>query len=69
LFFQKTAKESGTDPSWELVPLRGGRFGSGYRRMNMMQIMYTHECKWKSETCLNHPRNEGEGDKRELWRG
>jgi hypothetical protein len=25
--------------------------GKGYRRVNMVQILYTHACKWKNETC------------------
>jgi hypothetical protein len=23
----------------------------GHRRVNIVQILYTHICKWKNETC------------------
>jgi hypothetical protein len=25
--------------------------------VNMVQILCTHACKWKNETCLNYPLN------------
>jgi hypothetical protein len=25
--------------------------GKGYRRVNMVQKMCTHVCKWKNDTC------------------
>jgi hypothetical protein len=25
--------------------------GKGYRRVNMVQILCTHVCKWKNQTC------------------
>jgi hypothetical protein len=37
--------------------------GKGCGRVNMVQILCTHVCKWKNETCLNCCRNGGEGIK------
>jgi hypothetical protein len=34
--------------------------GKRHRKMNMLPILCTHVCKWKSETCWNYSRNEGE---------
>jgi hypothetical protein len=34
--------------------------GRGGRRMNTVQIMYTHVCKCKNDTCQNCSRNGGE---------
>jgi hypothetical protein len=30
-----------------------------YRRVNMVQILCTHVCKWKNDSCWNDSRNEG----------
>jgi hypothetical protein len=27
------------------------KVGKGYRRVNMVQILCTHVCKWKNQTC------------------
>jgi hypothetical protein len=32
--------------------------------MNMVQIMYTHVCKCKNDTCWNCSRNRGQGWKK-----
>jgi hypothetical protein len=32
------------------------------RRMNMVQIMYTHVCKCKNDTCWNNSSNQGRGE-------
>jgi hypothetical protein len=37
--------------SGEFVPVGGGGVGKGCRRVNMVQILCTHVCKWKNETC------------------
>jgi hypothetical protein len=38
--------------SGELVPVgRGEDVGKGCRRVNMVQILCAHVCKWKNETC------------------
>jgi hypothetical protein len=48
---------------------RGGDGGERGRRMNTIQIMYTHVCKCKNDTCCNCFRNQGRGDERVQWRG
>jgi hypothetical protein len=30
---------------------RGEDIGKGCRRVNIVQILCTHECKWKNDTC------------------
>jgi hypothetical protein len=40
----------------------GGSGGERGRRMNIVQIMYTHVCKCKNDTCWNCCRNQGMGD-------
>jgi hypothetical protein len=37
---------------------KGGGGGERSRRMNMVQIMHTHECKCKNDTCWNCSRNQ-----------
>jgi hypothetical protein len=37
----------------------------GCRRVNMVEILCTHVCKWKNETCRNDSRNRGREDKGE----
>jgi hypothetical protein len=44
---------------------RGENVGKECRRVNMLQILCTHVCKRKNETCLNYSRNGVEGNKRE----
>jgi hypothetical protein len=34
-----------------LVPVGEGRIRKRYRRVNMVEILCTHVCKWKNETC------------------
>jgi hypothetical protein len=34
------------DNSW-----RGEEVGKGCRRVNMVQILCTHVCNWKNDTC------------------
>jgi hypothetical protein len=45
----------GTDPAGEGKGVgTGGRreeVGQEYRRVRMVQILCTHACKWKNETC------------------
>jgi hypothetical protein len=36
--------------SW-LVPVVGEDVRSGSRRVNIVQILCTHICKWRNETC------------------
>jgi hypothetical protein len=39
--------------------------GKGGGRVNMVQKMYTHTCKCRDDTCLNHSKNQGSEDKGE----
>jgi hypothetical protein len=32
---------------------------NGGQRVNMVEIFFTHVCKWKNETCWNCSRNGG----------
>jgi hypothetical protein len=36
--------------SWGLASMEVGSGGEGSKRMNMVQIMYIHVCKCKSDT-------------------
>jgi hypothetical protein len=39
-------------PGWgELVPVRGELEGKRVERVNMVQIVCTHICKCKNDTC------------------
>jgi hypothetical protein len=38
-------------PDWAGGAGRRGEVGKGYRRMNMVQIIYTHVYKCKNDTC------------------
>jgi hypothetical protein len=37
----------------------GEDVGKGCRRVNMVQILCIHVCKWKNETCCNYSKNGG----------
>jgi hypothetical protein len=37
--------------------------GKGYRRVNILQILYTDKYKWKTDTCSKYSRNRSEGIK------
>jgi hypothetical protein len=47
----------------------GGWYGERGRRLNTVQIMYTHVCKWKDDNCWNCSRNQGREDEKEQLRG
>jgi hypothetical protein len=60
----------------EVVPVWGGgtsgrreEVGKGYRRVNMVQILCIHVCKWENETVETIPGMGGEGDEAKWWRG
>jgi hypothetical protein len=38
----------------------------GCKSLNMVQILYTHVCKCKNETCWNYSRNGRRGEKRKM---
>jgi hypothetical protein len=46
----------GDDTSW-----RGKVVGKKGKRMNTVQIIYTHVCKCKVDTCQKYSRNEERG--------
>jgi hypothetical protein len=42
----------------------------GYRKVNMVEMLYTHVWKWKNEICRNYSKKgRKEEDKGELWNG
>jgi hypothetical protein len=43
--------------------------GKVCRRVNTVQNMCAHVCKWKNKTCQKYSRNGGRGDKEDQWRG
>jgi hypothetical protein len=43
-FFFNGEQEGKTDPVWELVPVRGGRYKE---RANVVEMLCTHVCKQK----------------------
>jgi hypothetical protein len=50
--FSFTKLEGRTGPVWGVgTGVRGEDVGKEYRRVNMMQTLCTHVCKWKNETC------------------
>jgi hypothetical protein len=52
----------------QLAPVWGAGRKTG-RRMNMVQTMYTHACKCKTDTCGNCSRNQGRVNEGEKWKG
>jgi hypothetical protein len=61
VFFNKVGEQEGGTGSagWGWDWHRWGEGGGGKRgrRMNMIQITYTHVCKYKNDTCWNCSRN------------
>jgi hypothetical protein len=47
-----------TGPAWGFGTSGRGRM---CRRMNMVQILCSHVCKWKNDTCWNCCRKRGKG--------
>jgi hypothetical protein len=39
------------------------------RRMNTLQIMYSHACKHRHDNCWNCSRSQGKGGWGQQWRG
>jgi hypothetical protein len=64
-FFYKIREQQGvTGPAWRgCYQWEGDNVGKWWRMVNMVQILSTHVCKWKNETCGNCSRNEGGGIK------
>jgi hypothetical protein len=48
---------------------RGEDVGKGYRRVDIVQILCTHVCKYKNEPCCNYSGIEGEGIKENASKG
>jgi hypothetical protein len=51
LFFYKIREQESRSGAAGGRAGTSGREGKGGRRMNMLQIMYTHVCKCKNDTC------------------
>jgi hypothetical protein len=66
LYFKQTERTGGLNRSCGegIVPA-----GKGYRRVNMVQKMYTHVCKCKADTHWNYSRNWGRGEIKESGGG
>jgi hypothetical protein len=45
--------------AWVGTSGREEKVGKGCGRLNVVQILYTHVCKWKNETCLSNSKNWG----------
>jgi hypothetical protein len=41
---------------------RGEIMGKGHGRVNIVQILCTHVCKWKNDTCWNYSKNGRNGE-------
>jgi hypothetical protein len=51
-------QEDGTGPALgRLAPLVCWGGSEMWRRMNTVQILCTHVCKWKNDICWNYSRN------------
>jgi hypothetical protein len=53
-------------PFWCSIDISGRGEKEGKGRVNMVQILYTHVCKWKIETI---PGMWGGENKEEWWKG
>jgi hypothetical protein len=53
IFFYTIGEQEGRTGPVEGVGTsgRGDEVGKGHGRVNMVQILCTHVCKWKNETC------------------
>jgi hypothetical protein len=53
LFIYKIGEQEGKNGSClrGLVLVAGGVVGKGCGRVNIVQILCTHECKYKKDTC------------------
>jgi hypothetical protein len=48
---QKKGKRCPDQSCPGLFPVGGGEEGNKCERVNIVQILYTHICKWKNDTC------------------
>jgi hypothetical protein len=64
-FLNEIGKQEGkTGPVWKtVISRRGKELRKMYRKVNIMEILYTHECKWKNGTDET-VRNMGRVSKR-----
>jgi hypothetical protein len=62
IFFSFTKLEEGrTGPAWVVgIRRREEDVERGCRRVNMVQILCTHVCKWKNDTIPGMEGNKGE---------
>jgi hypothetical protein len=52
LFYKFGEQEGRTDPIWEFGNCgRREEVGKEHGRVNMVQILCMHVCKWKNDTC------------------
>jgi hypothetical protein len=50
-------------PGKRVVISGGKEMGKGYGKVNIVQILCTHVCKWKIDTCGRYSRSGGGGIK------
>jgi hypothetical protein len=51
LFIKNSEQDSKIGPVWELAPVGGGEdIRKACRRLNVLEVLHTHVCKWKNET-------------------
>jgi hypothetical protein len=62
LFYKIRKQEGGTGLVWG-VGISGSveEVGKGFGRVNIVQILCIHVCKWKNDTCKNYSRNKEGG--------
>jgi hypothetical protein len=62
VFFNYKNKEQKvqTGVVWEVGIIEGEDIRKGCGRMNMMEILFTHVCKWKNDACGNYSGNGGQ---------
>jgi hypothetical protein len=65
-FYKIGEQEDGTGSAWEVDTSGREDGGKGCRRMNMVQILCTHVCKWKNDTLIKLFQEWGR-DKGEWW--
>jgi hypothetical protein len=45
----------------DLKPVGVGEVGKGYKRVNMVKILCTHDCKWKKKISVETVSQMGKG--------
>jgi hypothetical protein len=52
-------QEGGIGSVWGIATSKGGKYGKKCDRMNIVQLLCTHVCKYKNETCETIPSIRG----------